>query len=580
MSMLVRCGIGKAETAKRMAKGKAKMTFAIPVAVSALAFGISLGISDARAFDASAMGGQQGSSLPHPTDEFDFVPGEVLIGFDVPATQQQLADLAATVPQIIGYFPPYTYRLRHGLQARGLTGRKPAPQEAVHPLALRRKIKLASDADVVAVAAMLQAMPGVAWASPNGRTHPAYVPNDPRYNQQYGPQIIGAEDAWDIILGGSNAIVLAVADSGHNFSHEDVNDGAVWINHDEIPNNGIDDDNNGFIDDWRGWDFMNRDNSPNASSSHGTHVAGIAAARIDNLKGIAGIAGNVKIMPLQVFQGSRGTWEAIELAIIYATDNGAHVVNYSGGGGGGAQGLSRAVQYAWDNGVTVVAAAGNNNSSTPFYPAAYPPVLAISGTDRNDRRYSGSNFGNWIDVAAPAVSVYSCLWPGTNTYGNKTGTSMARPHAAGLVALMYSINPRLTPADVRQRLRDNAVDLGAPGFDPQFGWGRIDAAATMMDVWQNGGCANLDSHSAVGKRGRAKSFVQTNGAVEGKVFVECVGDGGTFSKKRKVKQDGSAKVKLKELPAGLYTCSVTKLKDAGGAKLCQGAVRPVNVSVK
>jgi|GEM_PF-4889654 len=510
---------------------------------------------------------------PNSPAGFEFIPGEVLVGFQTPPTGEQLAELAAAVPQIIEWFPPYHYQASRVVQTR-------SARASDHPLALRRKARLPLAADVEAVAARIGAMPGVAWAWPNGRTHTAFHPNDKLYDIQYGPQIIGAEQSWDIILGGSNAIVLAVADSGHNFQHEDFGDEAIWLNHNEIPDNGIDDDNNGFVDDWRGWDFINDDNFPDASSSHGTHVAGIAAARIDNRKGIAGIAGNVKIMTLQVFQGSGGSWEAIELAVIYATDNGANLLNYSGGGWEGTPGLAQAVQYAWDHGVTIVAAAGNNDSNTPFYPAAYPSVLAISGTDRNDERYTRSNFGDWIDVAAPGVSVYSCLWPGVSVYGNKTGTSMSSPHTAGLVAMMYSVNPRLAPDDVRLRLRDNAVDLGDPGFDPYFGWGRIDAAATMTDVWQNGGCGNLDSHLAKAKAGKCKSSIQTHDVTGGKVVVECTGPAGTSSKKKKIKPDGSAKVRVKGLSAGIYTCSVTRIKDESGARVCDGPVRPINVTIE
>jgi hypothetical protein len=136
--------------------------------------------------------------------------------------------------------------------------------------------------------------------------------------------------------------------------------------------------------------------------------------------------------------------------------------------------------------MSVIAAAGNLNSSIPFFPAAYDTVLAISGTDRFDRRYTSSDFGEWIDVAAPGVDILSCWRSGSSSYNTITGTSMSTPHVSGLAALMYSLNPDLTPDEVRQFLRDNADDLGDPGFDIFFGWGRINARRTIEAVMNSG----------------------------------------------------------------------------------------------
>ncbi len=534
------------------------------VTVAALTLG---GVTVARAT-------AEESTTPQPPIEFEVIPGEMLVGFDAPPTQELLDRIEATVPAVTGWYPPYPY-------AGAGNPHQTLNRGPHHPLAVRRKAHVSVDADPWAAAKAIEGIEGVDWAWPNGRTGTAFVPNDPHYGRrQYGPQIVGAEAAWDILPGGSNAIVLAVADSGLNFLHEDFQDGAVWTNRGEVPGNNIDDDGNGFIDDTRGWDFMNFDNDPSANGSHGSHVAGIAAARTNNNTGIAGMAGNVKIMPLQVFNGGGGTWEAIENAIIYASDNGAHLLNYSGGGGGGTPGLAAAVAYAVSRGMSVVCAAGNHNSNSPFYPAYYPGALAISGTDSDDRRYNSSAFGDWIDVAAPGVAVYSCLASGPASYGDLTGTSMASPHVAGLVALMYSINPGLTPDDVRQRLRQNAVDLGERGFDPQFGWGRIDAAATLDDVWQNGGCATLISHEIKVKGSKSISMLETTGAAGGKAKVTCRSDGRqTWSKKKKIKQDGSAKVKVKDLPNGYYTCSVSQILTSDRNKLCNNEVRPLAIEI-
>ncbi|MDY7110550.1 MAG: S8 family serine peptidase [Planctomycetota bacterium] len=404
---------------------------------------------------------------PPEAIEPEFVPDELIIGFeDVPAAPRTAA-IDARFPEIVGW--------------RGIN-HAPHPKSdpnGIHPLAKVRVITLAEGSDVLAHCEVLENLPGVRYAHPNYVTYPAFNPNDTLWNQQYGPQIVEAPTAWDTTVG-SGAIRIAVADTGINFGHEDFQDGMIWTNPGEIPGNGVDDDGNGYVDDVNGWDCLNDDNNPTDTNGHGSHVSGILAARMNNAKGIAGMA-QVTVVPLQVFTPG-GTWEAITEAVYYATDNGCSALNYSGGGYGGDGALADAVQYAWDHGMPVIAAAGNYNSSTPFYPAAYTPVIAISGTDRYDNRYSSSNYGNWIDVAAPGVDVLSCGSDYSTQYYELTGTSMSSPHVCGLVGLMYSINPDLTPQQVRDLLRENAEDLGNPGFDIYFGYGRIDAAATIAAI--------------------------------------------------------------------------------------------------
>jgi subtilisin family serine protease len=411
----------------------------------------------------------------------EFVPDELIIGFEEVPTAPRTAAIDAQFPDIIRW-----REINHAPHPKN-------DPNGIHPLAKVRVVSLAEGSDVLARCKALQRLDGVSYAHPNYLTYLAFEPNDTLWNQQYGPQIVEAPTAWDTTVG-SGSILVAVADTGINFTHEDFQDGTIWTNPGEIPDNGIDDDGNGYIDDVHGWDCINDDNNPNDTSGHGSHVSGILGARMNNAKGIAGMA-QVTIVPLQVFTPG-GTWEAITEAVYYATDNGCSALNYSGGGYGGDGSLSNAVQYAWDNGMPVVAAAGNYNSSTPFYPAAYEPVIAISGTDRYDNRYGSSNFGDWIDVAAPGVDVLSCGSDYSTQYYELTGTSMSSPHACGLVGLMYSVKPDLTPQEVRDLLRDNAVDLGSPGFDIYFGYGRINAAATIAAI--SSGCpADFDGDGDV-----------------------------------------------------------------------------------
>ncbi|MCW5777353.1 MAG: S8 family serine peptidase [Phycisphaeraceae bacterium] len=395
------------------------------------------------------------------------VADELIIGFDDVPTAESIEAISGLV-EVTGW-----KETRHPTWAKH-------DRSAPHPLAKVRIAKLSDGVDVVELAQRVAQIPGVRYAEPNGHTMIALVPNDPRYNQQYGPKIAKFEGAWDITTGSRN-IVIAVADTGISWTHEDLA-GIYWVNPGEIAGNGIDDDGNGFVDDWRGWNFINNNNNPQDGHSHGTHVSGTIAAGLNNGIGVAGMA-NVTIMPLQVFSaGGGGTWEAIAYAIYYAVDNGAHALNYSGGGGGGAQVLADACKYADQNGMPVIAAAGNNNSQSPFYPAYYPEAIAIGATNASDNRAGFSNYGNWIDVVAPGEDIVSTVHWTNSSYEFYSGTSMAAPHVSGLVALMYTKNPGLSGAEVRQLLRSNADDLGAPGFDIQFGWGRINALKTLQNT--------------------------------------------------------------------------------------------------
>jgi len=329
----------------------------------------------------------------------------------------------------------------------------------------------------------LQTDPRVEWAEPNYLLSLDFAPDDPYYaNYQSDPKYGGyllnmeMEAAWDLSLG-DPSVVIAIIDTGLDFDHEDLA-GSVWTNEDEVPDNGLDDDHNGYVDDVHGWDFVEEDNLPQDLHGHGTHVAGVVAARTDNGLGIAGMAGQATIMPLGIFQPQGiGTYADLIEAILYATDNGAQVINMSLGAVSYSRGEEAAVNYAWEHGVVLVAAAGNNNNDAFHYPAAHANVIAVSAVDAQDRRASFSSYGDFVDLAAPGVRVISCS-PGSN-YGLMSGTSMASPHVAGLAALIRSRNPTLTNAEVRQILESTADDLGTAGWDRYYGYGRINGRRAL-----------------------------------------------------------------------------------------------------
>ncbi len=341
-------------------------------------------------------------------------------------------------------------------------------------------VRVKTDNLLADAASDLGGISGVEWAEPNYTLQLDFVPNDPHYDTVAPKQTpylsrIDAAGAWDFTTGRPE-IIIAVLDTGVDMTHEDLA-GAIWTNSGEIPDNGVDDEGNGFIDDVHGWDFAGNDNVPEDDYGHGTHVAGIAAARVDNGIGIAGIAGEATIMPVDVFNYAIGTYEDLIRAIIYATDNGAHVINMSLGASSYSLGEEMAVNYAFSHGVVVVAAAGNTGNEMPHYPAAHANVIAVASTTAEDVLSSYSTRGVWVDVAAPGSSIYSTFRG--NSYSTMSGTSMATPHVAGLAALILSRNSTLTPTQVQDLIEAQADDLGPTGRDIYFGAGRIHAGRAV-----------------------------------------------------------------------------------------------------
>ena len=308
------------------------------------------------------------------------------------------------------------------------------------------------------------------------------TPNDPSYGSQWGLAKINSTTAWDYSTG-SSSIVVAIVDDAVLRSHPDLI-GNVWVNPGEIANNNIDDDNNGYIDDINGYDVADMDNNPNPTNNsydHGTHVAGIVGAEGNNNTGVASIGFGVSLMcvkststPVSITNGYDG--------VVYAADNGADVINMSWGGSGFSQTGQNIMNYAYGQGCVLIAAAGNSNVNTLFYPAAFTNVISVAATSSNDAKASFSNYGNWIDVSAPGDNIYATVVG--NTYGNKSGTSMASPMVAGLCGLMLSLNPGLSQAYLTNCLLSTADNINAqnPGYIGQLGSGRINANAAMNCV--------------------------------------------------------------------------------------------------
>jgi thermitase len=282
-------------------------------------------------------------------------------------------------------------------------------------------------------------------------------PDDPYFGRQWGLTRVEAPQAWEVTTG-SSQVNIAILDTGVDLDHPDL--AAKLINNKNFTTSATVDDVHG----------------------HGTHVAGIAAAITNNGIGVAGLGYTSTIMNVKVLSDSgSGYYSWIVWGIAWAADNGAEVINMSLGGSSSSSALEDAINYACSRGVVVVAAAGNSGSTSPSYPACYTNCIAVAATDANDALPSWSNYGDWVDVAAPGVSIYSTLKE--NGYGYKSGTSMASPYVAGLAGLVFATvsdangDGNLND-EVRSRIEANCDDIGLSGI----GYGRINAARAVGSV--------------------------------------------------------------------------------------------------
>ncbi|MCA0983386.1 S8 family peptidase [Halobacillus yeomjeoni] len=294
--------------------------------------------------------------------------------------------------------------------------------------------------------------PAVDYAEANSMFYVNYTPNDPFYeSEQYAPQKVEADLAWDVTQS-DPSVQVAVIDTGVDYNHPDLAGKVI-----------------------KGYDFAANDNDPMDEHDHGTHVSGIAAAQTNNGEGIAGLAPEASILAVRVLDASgSGSLDDVAQGIRYAADQGAEVINLSLGGLIGSQTLKDAVNYAWNKGSVVVAAAGNESSAKPSYPAYYSNSLAVAATDQNDTIAYFSNYGTWVDIAAPGVSIYSTVLGGG--YENMSGTSMAAPVVAGVAGLLASQGR--SASEIRTALEETADYVTGTGT--LFQNGRVNAADAVQ----------------------------------------------------------------------------------------------------
>lgn len=372
----------------------------------------------------------------------------------------ETARAAAPGRLVIGFQPGVTQAEQRALLAgRGWTVLRRMP-------ALNTVVVAVPQGKETALAGELRALPAVRYAEPDIVVQALGIPNDPYFSDQWNMPKIGAIPAWDISVG-SPDVVIAIVDTGIDLGHPELAGKLV-----------------------AGYDFANEDPDPSDDHGHGTFCAGLAGAIGNNGQGIAGVAWNARLMPVKVLD-SEGVGFVSDTAagIVWAVDNGADVINLSLGALGSSEVLSDAVDYALVHDVVVVAAAGNTYSwdNSPVYPAAYPGVIAVAAVGANDEHAYYSTTGDYVDVAAPGGNsegsrlILSTFGNGVERgYAWGQGTSYAAPHVSGIAGLLRSVNPSLSNLQVTQIITSTAQDKGAPGWDPEYGWGRVDAFQALI----------------------------------------------------------------------------------------------------
>ncbi len=423
----------------------------------------------------------------HADETKTHVKGQVIVKFKQEASQKAIDDLLET----------YT-----------MTVQEKIPQIGYYLL------NLPDNYTVEEIIAIWSQIDIVLTCEPNDLTMIQSLPTDVYFPDQWhlknNGNRSGVEDAdlqmeaaWKL-ESGDTGVIIAIIDMGFDARHEDLQEN-IWHNPGEIPDNGIDDDHNGYVDDVIGWDFVNQpdgmdgsdydwqneDNDPTSKkASHGNSILGIVGATANNQIGIAGIAGKCKMMLIRGgYFKPDGTQSLnsvyIIKGLIYAADNGASVINISSGSTNYNQSYKDALLYAINKGALITCSAGNSGVSDPIYPAAYniPGIISVGSTARDDGQSRFSNFGDWVDVSAPGEYIMTTLLD--DRYGKVRGTSFSSPMVAAVAALIFSKYPDLTPANVQDTIMNN-VDIIEGLSDANATSGRVNAYKALQNPTTDG----------------------------------------------------------------------------------------------
>ncbi len=391
-------------------------------------------------------------------------------GVDIQQLNTLLASMGAT--KIIKKFPA---------KAAPVTERNASGMKMVD-LSLIYQVEFTSSEPIEKLVNALLKTGVVEYAEPKYLPKLFFTPNDPSIGNQYFLGKIQAYAAWDLQQGDTN-VVIGITDTGSDLDHPDLQSNLKYNYAD--PLDGIDNDNDGYIDNFRGWDLGENDNNASVgASNHGSHVAGCAVSTTNNGVGAAGPGFNCKYLPVKIANAAGALTEAYE-GIVYAADAGCQIINCSWGGGGGGSFGQDVIDYATVNeNALVIAAAGNDNSSLGFFPASYNNVLSVASTTNSDAKSSFSNYGATVDVCAPGSNIYAAM--SNNVYGYMNGTSMASPIAAGAAGIILSEFPSYTALQIAEQLRvtcDNIYAIPSNNiYQNQLGKGRINMFRALTET--------------------------------------------------------------------------------------------------
>ena len=453
------------------------------------------------------------------------VVGIIIAGLAIPACAEYAKDEI-----LIKYKQGIETKAKQRVKALGISHMKDVGRTRM------QRMKLPKSLSVESAIAKLKKDPAVEYVGPNHILRiTAVFPNDIIFQEgyyfwiydEYVPQWglyypeasrrpdIRAPEAWAITTG-SPSVPIAIIDTGVDYGHPDLAS-KIWTNPGEIPNNGIDDDNNGFVDDTMGWDFVNWDNDPmddnvdpyglGIKMFHGTFMAGIAGAATNNSIGMAGVAWGCPIVPIKVMAADGSGLESdVAAGVTYAVDLGIRVINMSLAGPDDVQALKDAVDYAWGNGALCICASGNENVSTDMYPASYSSALAVGASNQNDSRCTaadwgagGSNYGPYLDVVAPgAMIVSTSSMLEDRDYFYSDGTSCSAPFVSGVAALLWSAHPEWSNQKVFVQLTRTADDCAPAGYDIYTGYGRVNAYRALTESIEETGSISALKNAATG----------------------------------------------------------------------------------
>lgn len=438
--------------------------------------------------------------------QYDFRAQTVIVKVK-PEYREQCNDQGLAIDQLQQVFellrPDQVFR-KFPKAPRPQPNRLAVPESQSVDISLIYELHYEANVPVPKAVMALQQTGVLEYAEPAFIAHVLATPNDALIGRQWHLEKIRAFDAWDVDQGSSD-IVIGVTDTGIDWDHPDLENAIVYNDNDPI--DGVDNDSNGYVDDYRGWNFYDNNNDPDETSwSHGTHVSGLACASTDNGIGVAGTGWNCKVLPVKC--GSFNELTHGYEGVIYAYERGAQIINCSWGNTIYTDFGHDVMQFVSEEGVLLIAGAGNNNNDHNFYPASFPEVMSVAASDSLNNKAIFSSYNYNVDITAPGERVYSTK---NGTYDPENGTSMSSPIVAGAAALVMHRFPQLTPAQIIAQLKETAqkdyYDEGQNSqYQDQLGTGLLDmrsaldsVAKTSIRMWSYEVTDNQDEIYALGE---------------------------------------------------------------------------------